>query len=196
MCLGKRATGRGVGRWLKGEVGQALPSSFQILESFRILGLIAHGGLKNNLFPVSGSLKVFSLLKETHLGTTQTQIYSSCTEFCKLKKAGGCHLVRSWARAGVEGLQTFLLTPSPGLLCPTKPRSPLGLECGNCSASQMLLMEGSRQLWKILWKGMCEAFWMSTASCLSLFSCQLVTRGYRPKLPELTLQTETRLNLM
>lgn len=95
VCLGKRATGRGVGRWLKGEVGQALPSSFQILESFRMLGLIAHGGLKNNLFPVSGILKVFSLLKETHLGTTQTQIYSSCTEFCKLKKAGGCHLVRS-----------------------------------------------------------------------------------------------------
>ena len=69
----------------------------------------------------------------------QTKIDSSCIEFPKLKKARGCHSVQSWSRAGGEGSQAFLLTPGPGLLCPTRLRSPLGLECGSCLVSQPVL---------------------------------------------------------
>lgn len=58
-------------------------------------------------------------------------------------------------------------------------------------------IEGSRQLWKILLKGMCEG--LLDVDCLPhvpFFCCQLVTQGYRPKLSELTLQVETYLGLM
>ena len=125
----------------------------------------------------------------------QTKIYSNCIEFHKLKKTKRLSLVQRWSRAGGEGLQTFLLILGPGLLCPTRPRSPPGLKCGNYSASQTVLIEGSRQIWKILQKGTCEAVWMSSAFRLSLFCCHLMTR-YCPKLPELTIQIEIHLSLV
>lgn len=54
---GKNDKSKGSGRWLRGEGGQDLISSFLVLPNFRILGLIADDDPENNLFPISGILK-------------------------------------------------------------------------------------------------------------------------------------------
>lgn len=53
-CLRRMTRAGGVSRWLRGEDGQVLPSSFQISSNFRILGLIAGDDLENALFRIGG----------------------------------------------------------------------------------------------------------------------------------------------
>lgn len=53
------------------EDGWAFSSSFQTLSDFSILGLIVGEDLKNNLFPISGILKIFSTLEYIFLGSSK-----------------------------------------------------------------------------------------------------------------------------